>query len=180
MSIAVNQEIPRDGKAQSVSLAEFVRMETQTIVGPHCVAPITAMPFKTLICNLISRRISTTFYSRTSSTYTNSGTRGDRPKKRFDFRIHVRTRLRPGAMDHQHHQPIWPLLEGAFHYTMNLASELWMMIWRPVEQSRTQPMSSIAAQSSQTGAARAGGSLHAQKSGEVAPACLAEEREVER
>jgi hypothetical protein len=54
------------------------------------------------------------------------------------------------------------------------------MIWRPVEQSRTQPMSSIAAQSSQTGAARAGGSLHAQKSGEVAPACLAEEREVER
>lgn len=32
-------------------------------------------------------------------------------------------------MDHQHYQPIWPLVEGTYDYTMNLAAELWTMIW---------------------------------------------------
>lgn len=34
-------------------------------------------------------------------------------------------------MDHQHYQPIWPLLEGTYDYTLNLVAELWTMIWRP-------------------------------------------------
>ena len=36
-------------------------------------------------------------------------------------------------MDHQYYQPIWPLIEGAFDYTMNLAAELWSMIWQARE-----------------------------------------------
>jgi hypothetical protein len=39
-------------------------------------------------------------------------------------------------MDHQHHQPIWPMLQGAFDYTLNLAGELWTMIWKPTEEPR--------------------------------------------
>ena len=83
-------------------------------------------------------------------------------------------------MDHQHHQPIWPLVEGAFDYTMNLASELWTMIWRPAEQPRTQPMSAVASQSSQIEVARVGSSLRAKKSGDIAKACAAVQKEVER
>jgi hypothetical protein len=49
-------------------------------------------------------------------------------------------------MDHHYHQPIWPLLEGAFDYTMNLAGELWTMIWRPIEQPRKQPIGTTATQ----------------------------------
>ncbi|KAF5845147.1 hypothetical protein GGP41_001239 [Bipolaris sorokiniana] len=32
-------------------------------------------------------------------------------------------------MEHQHYQPTWPLVEGTYDYTMNLAAELWTMIW---------------------------------------------------
>ena len=38
-------------------------------------------------------------------------------------------------MDHQHYQPIWPLVEGTYDYTMNLAAELWTMIW-PAGEAR--------------------------------------------
>jgi hypothetical protein len=37
-------------------------------------------------------------------------------------------------MDHQHHQPIWPMLQGAFDYTLNLAGEIWTMIWKSNEE----------------------------------------------
>jgi len=96
------------------------------------------------------------------------------------LKICIRGRHRPRAMDHQHHQPIWPLLEGAFDYTMNLASELWTMIWRPAEQPRTQPMSAVAAQSSQIEVARVGSRPRTKRSGDIAKACAAAQREVER
>lgn len=44
------------------------------------------------------------------------------------------------AMDHQHYQPIWPLLEGTFDYTLNLAAELWTMIWRPDDDDPIAPV----------------------------------------
>ncbi|KAF1938414.1 hypothetical protein EJ02DRAFT_457918 [Clathrospora elynae] len=43
-------------------------------------------------------------------------------------------------MDHQIYQPVWPMLQGAFDYTLNLAGELWMMIWKPAEERCTQPV----------------------------------------
>lgn len=41
-------------------------------------------------------------------------------------------------MDHQHYQPIWPLVEGTYDYTMNLAAELWTMIWPAGEAHQAQ------------------------------------------
>lgn len=43
-------------------------------------------------------------------------------------------------MDHQYHQPLWPLFEGAYDYTMNLAAELWSMIWKAPEVAPTRPV----------------------------------------
>jgi len=50
-------------------------------------------------------------------------------------------------MDHHYYQPIWPLLEGAFDYTMNIIGEAWSMVWRPAEQPKGQPAREMAAQS---------------------------------
>jgi hypothetical protein len=52
-------------------------------------------------------------------------------------------------MDHQHHQPIWPMLQGAFDYTMNLAGELWTMIWKPTEEPRLHSVKDRSVQSAQ-------------------------------
>jgi hypothetical protein len=46
-------------------------------------------------------------------------------------------------MDHHHYQPIWPLLEGTFDYTMNLAAELWAMIWPANAPPSTPVMSGV-------------------------------------
>ncbi|KAF1839313.1 hypothetical protein BDW02DRAFT_478667, partial [Decorospora gaudefroyi] len=43
-------------------------------------------------------------------------------------------------MDHHHHQPIWPMLQGAFDYTLNLAGEVWAMIWKPMPEARPRPV----------------------------------------
>lgn len=46
-------------------------------------------------------------------------------------------------MDHQYHQPLWPLFEGAYDYTMNLAAEIWLMIWKAPEIPQTRAMSEM-------------------------------------
>ncbi|KAH8640400.1 hypothetical protein IG631_03341 [Alternaria alternata] len=79
------------------------------------------------------------------------------------------------VMDHHYHQPLWPLLEGAFDYTMNLAGELWTMIWRPVEQPYTQPASKVASQGSQKEDKSMTASLKANWSGEAMEGCLSEQ-----
>jgi hypothetical protein len=83
-------------------------------------------------------------------------------------------------MDHQHYQPIWPLLEGAFDYTMNLASELWTMIWGSVEQRRMQRASTMATQYSQKEVGMKTADLHANKPRTSPDTCMAEERKGER
>ncbi|KAH8724850.1 hypothetical protein GQ44DRAFT_682306 [Phaeosphaeriaceae sp. PMI808] len=35
-------------------------------------------------------------------------------------------------MDDHHHQPIWPMLQGAANYGWNLIEEAWSMVWKPV------------------------------------------------
>jgi len=52
-------------------------------------------------------------------------------------------------MDHHYYQPVWPLLEGTFDYTMNIIGEVWSMVWRPAEQPKVQPAREMAAQSLQ-------------------------------
>ncbi|KAH7356100.1 hypothetical protein BKA66DRAFT_254880 [Pyrenochaeta sp. MPI-SDFR-AT-0127] len=37
-------------------------------------------------------------------------------------------------MDDHHHQPIWPMLQGALDYILNLAGEGWAMIWKPSQE----------------------------------------------
>jgi hypothetical protein len=39
------------------------------------------------------------------------------------------------------------MLQGAFDYTMNLAGELWTMIWKPTEEPRMAPVKEVKAQS---------------------------------
>lgn len=34
-------------------------------------------------------------------------------------------------MDDHHHQPIWPMVQGAANYAWNLIEEAWGMIWKP-------------------------------------------------
>jgi hypothetical protein len=77
-------------------------------------------------------------------------------------------------MDHHYHQPIWPLLEGAFDYTMNLAGELWTMIWTPIEQLRMKPVSKLATQGSHEKEKPKAASLNAKWSETAMKACLAE------
>ncbi|CAO2655046.1 Nn.00g117790.m01.CDS01 [Neocucurbitaria sp. VM-36] len=43
-------------------------------------------------------------------------------------------------MDDHYHQPIWPMLEGALDYILNLAGEAWAMIRPPNETAREQQM----------------------------------------
>lgn len=57
------------------------------------------------------------------------------------------TKLRPlrkpiarFAMDDHHYQPIWPMVQGAFDYIMNVFGEVWSMIWKPAPDSRHQAM----------------------------------------
>jgi hypothetical protein len=37
-------------------------------------------------------------------------------------------------MDDHHHQPIWPMIQGAANYAWNLIEEAWGMIWKPAEE----------------------------------------------
>ncbi|KAH7069154.1 hypothetical protein BKA63DRAFT_477994 [Paraphoma chrysanthemicola] len=40
-------------------------------------------------------------------------------------------------MDDHHHQPIWPMIQGAANYAWNLIEEAWSMIWpQRAESSR--------------------------------------------
>tara|TARA_R110002003_G_scaffold814_5_gene21570 strand:- start:22542 stop:22790 length:249 start_codon:yes stop_codon:yes gene_type:complete len=32
-------------------------------------------------------------------------------------------------MDDHHHQPLWPMIQGAANYAWNLIEEAWGMIW---------------------------------------------------
>ncbi|OAL54627.1 hypothetical protein IQ07DRAFT_640128 [Pyrenochaeta sp. DS3sAY3a] len=43
-------------------------------------------------------------------------------------------------MDDHHYQPIWPMVQGAFDYIMNIFGEVWNMIWKPSSDSRHQAM----------------------------------------
>ena len=43
-------------------------------------------------------------------------------------------------MDDHYHQPIWPMLQGALDYILNLAGEAWAMIRQPNETTREQPV----------------------------------------
>jgi hypothetical protein len=43
-------------------------------------------------------------------------------------------------MDDHHQQPIWPMIQGALDYVMNLAGELWSMVWRPAEDSQAKTL----------------------------------------
>lgn len=33
-------------------------------------------------------------------------------------------------MDDHHYQPIWPMIQGALDYILNLAGEGWAMVWK--------------------------------------------------
>ncbi|KAF2129227.1 hypothetical protein P153DRAFT_290607 [Dothidotthia symphoricarpi CBS 119687] len=37
-------------------------------------------------------------------------------------------------MDDQHHQPVWPMLQGALDMTWNLICDAWDMAWKMVER----------------------------------------------
>jgi hypothetical protein len=39
-------------------------------------------------------------------------------------------------MDDHHHQPVWPMIQGAANYAWNLIEEAWGMIWKPADESR--------------------------------------------
>jgi hypothetical protein len=41
------------------------------------------------------------------------------------------------------------MLQGAFDYTMNLAGELWMIIWKPTEEPQVQVAREMSAQITQ-------------------------------
>ncbi|KAF2029681.1 hypothetical protein EK21DRAFT_33472, partial [Setomelanomma holmii] len=53
-------------------------------------------------------------------------------------------------MDDHHHQPIWPMIQGAANYAWNLIEEAWGMIWTASAKSmahamRQQPQRSVRA-----------------------------------
>lgn len=37
-------------------------------------------------------------------------------------------------MDDHYYQPLWPMMQGALDYILNLAGEGWSMIWKQVEE----------------------------------------------
>lgn len=37
------------------------------------------------------------------------------------------------GMDDHHHQPMWPLVQGAANYAWNIIEEVWGMIWKSIE-----------------------------------------------
>jgi hypothetical protein len=41
-------------------------------------------------------------------------------------------------MDDDHHQPIWPMIQGAANYAWNLIEEAWTMVWKPVDATPGQ------------------------------------------
>lgn len=41
-------------------------------------------------------------------------------------------------MDDHHYQPIWPMVQGAFDYIMNLLGEAWSMVWKPTPEPREE------------------------------------------
>lgn len=47
-------------------------------------------------------------------------------------------------MDDHYWQPIWPMIQGALDYALNLMGELLWMIWRPTEDH--QPMLAVQAE----------------------------------
>lgn len=41
-------------------------------------------------------------------------------------------------MDDHHHQPIWPMIQGAANYAWNLIEEAWNMLWMAANTAREQ------------------------------------------
>lgn len=56
-------------------------------------------------------------------------------------------------MDDYHHQPIWPMLQGALDYILNLAGEAWAMLRPPRQTQREQPVSAMTERAHQCEAA---------------------------
>ncbi|KAF1846427.1 uncharacterized protein K460DRAFT_367218 [Cucurbitaria berberidis CBS 394.84] len=46
-------------------------------------------------------------------------------------------------MDDHHHQPIWPMLQGALDYILNIAGEAWAMLRKQNEIPREQSAGEI-------------------------------------
>jgi hypothetical protein len=42
------------------------------------------------------------------------------------------------GMDDHHHQPIWPMIQGAANYAWNLIEEALAMLWSPADAAREQ------------------------------------------
>lgn len=53
-------------------------------------------------------------------------------------------------MDDHHQQPIWPMVQGAVDYALNLAGEVWAMIYRQPEEPRAQPVREMSEMNAQT------------------------------
>ncbi|KAF2844796.1 hypothetical protein T440DRAFT_435906 [Plenodomus tracheiphilus IPT5] len=49
-------------------------------------------------------------------------------------------------MDDHHQQPIWPMMQGAVDYMLNLAGEVWTMIWKPAPEARALPVHAMTEQ----------------------------------
>ncbi|CBX94084.1 hypothetical protein IAQ61_003955 [Plenodomus lingam] len=43
-------------------------------------------------------------------------------------------------MDDHYQQPIWPMLQGAVDYALNIAGEIWSMIWISKPELRAVPV----------------------------------------
>lgn len=52
-------------------------------------------------------------------------------------------------MDDHYYQPIWPMLQGALDYILNLAGEAWAMICTPGETPREQTVSEMRSRADQ-------------------------------
>ncbi|KAH9882212.1 hypothetical protein J1614_001384 [Plenodomus biglobosus] len=50
-------------------------------------------------------------------------------------------------MDDHHQQPIWPMMQGILDYALNIAGEVWIMIWKPKPEQRALPVNAMAEQS---------------------------------
>lgn len=126
---------------------------------PHFAVPITLTPNQGAYRHLISRQpLPRCTYPPHTTKHQLNTTPRSRPKTTstsHSIPFHLRCLRRTAhsalgtPMDHHHYQPIWPLLEGAFDYTMNLFGEAWSMVWKPADQPKVQPMRERVAQSLQ-------------------------------